>query len=238
MFCNKLVNVKESRTSFVLRYDDYQLTCAFSEQCFRQAYQLRGKVFCRELGWVNETSQGMESDGFDNNGVFHLGVKLQCGNLAAYLRLHPAWTEWMIDSIFSHTVPAGITLHQPRTCEVSRLVVAPEYRKYQFSNGQTAADLIYQLLFAFCRLNDIDTVCMIVSMRVFRALRLSGLPCRLVSRTDEGKQERDTPKFATLSWPELLTSSEFVIKRRRLAFLETERRAKLCYQTETEFSSG
>lgn len=228
MLCNKLINFKEHSTSFVLHYDDYQLTCAFSEQCIRQAYHLREKVFCRELGWVDETSRYMECDRFDNSGVFHLGLKSKCGDLAAYLRLHPAQAEWMVDSVFSHAVPTGIVLHQPRTCEVSRLAVAPEYRKYLFSNGQTAANLIYQLLFAFCRLNDIDTVCMIVSMRVFRTLRISGLPCRLVPRLDEGKQERDAPNFATLSWSEFLTDDKLI---KQHAFLETERRAKLRCKT-------
>lgn len=232
--CDQVDYVRDA-TSFSLERDGYQLIATLEGETLSQAYRLRRDVFCHELGWVGDPQQKTESDRFDS-GVFHLGVRTQDA-LAAYLRIHPFWSQWMIDSVFLQVVPPGAILHLPGMCEVSRLAVAQEHRRCRFADGRTAASLLYQLLFAFCRLNGFQTIYMVVTERTLRSLRFQGLPCRTWSTPQNAEVHRDFPKFATLHWPEFVESEHPAISNRRLQYFETEREARLQIQDGTGPSS-
>ncbi|MFC3391611.1 acyl-homoserine-lactone synthase [Aidingimonas halophila] len=210
-------------TAVTLDRHGYRLEFPLRGRRLAQAFELRAKVFCGELGWVGHPGQLQEVDVFDAS-VWHLGVLAQ-SQLAAYLRVHPYGAPWMISSVFADVVPPDCVLRCPGACEVSRLVVAPAFRRTVFSDGQTAAGLVCQLLYALCVLNQIDTVHMIVTLRALRALKLQGLPCR--SWLHHSCQcDRDAPVFATLNWEEFRSSTESLIAKRRPAFLATAEQAR------------
>lgn len=213
---------------------EYRLEYPFCDCRLTQAFELRARVFCSELGWVGHPGQLREVDAFDNS-VWHLGVMAQ-GKLAAYLRVHPHWAPWMIDSVFSDTAPAGCSLRRLGVCEVSRLAVAPAFRRFTFSDDQTATSLILQLLYTFCVLNQIDKVYMIVTIRSLRALRLHGLPCH-PKPWNHRQSDRDSPVFATLDWDEFRSSSDSLIAKRRPAFLAMMEQAELAHKGKLERAS-
>ena len=202
--------------ALILDRNEYRLEYLLCDCRLTQAYELRAKVFCSELGWVGHQGQLREVDAFDGS-VWHLGVLAQ-GKLAAYLRVHPYWAPWMIDSVFSDIAPTGCSLRRPGVCEVSRLAVAPAFRRFAFSDDQTATGLILKLLYNFCFQNKIDKVYMIGTNRLLRALRLHGLPCH-PSPGDHHQPDRDAPIFATLDWDEFRSSNAPLITKRRPAFL-------------------
>ena len=213
---------------------DYRLEYPLCDCLLNQAFELRAKVFCRELGWVGHKEQLREFDVFDDS-AWHLGVLAQ-GKPAAYLRVHPSWAPWMIDSVFSDIAPSGCSLRRPGVCEVSRLAVAPAFRRFTFSDDQTATSLILKLLYTFCVLNQIDKVYMIGTNRLLRALRLHGLPCH-PSPGDHHQSDRDAPIFATLDWDEFRSSSDPLIAKRRPAFLTMMTQAKLAHKGKLEQAS-
>ncbi|MBA2780315.1 acyl-homoserine-lactone synthase [Billgrantia kenyensis] len=219
--------------SLTLDRHEYCLEYPLCDCRLAQAFELRAQVFCSELGWVGRRGQLKEVDAFDGS-AWHLGVLAQ-GQLAAYLRVHPYWAPWMIDSVFSDTVPTGCSLRGPGKCEVSRLAIAPGYRRFAFSDGQTPTSLILQLLYTFCVLKQINKVYMVVTDRSLRALRLQGLPCHS-GPLPHRKADRDAPVFATLNWDEFRSSSNPLIAKRRPAFLAMVGHAKFSYQGKLEAS--
>lgn len=217
-----------------LDHHEYHLEYPLCDCRLTQAFELRAKVFCSELGWVGHAGLLREVDAFDDS-VWHLGVLAQ-GKLAAYLRVHPYWAPWMIDSVFSDIPPTDCSLRRPGACEVSRLAVAPAFRRFAFSDDQTATSLILKLLYTFCALNQIDKVYMIGTSRLLRALRLHGLPCH--PRTGNRHQsDRDAPIFATLDWDEFRSSSDPLIAKRRAGFLVMMKQAKFAHKEKLERTS-
>lgn len=224
LLSRSLQHSSQLQTVLCLETDEYRLTWPLTGKGLEQAFRLRGQVFCKELKWVGTACQDIEIDRFDSK-VFHLGVETLSGKLISYLRVHPFWSEWMLDTVFRSVLPAGTATRLQGTCEVSRLAVDRAYRKHSFKDGQTAASLLYQLLFVFCRLNGIDTVCMIISERIYRALRLQGLPCRLKAQNVSGANP-DAPIYATLSWSKFITSNNALTQQFRPRFILTELRAR------------
>ncbi|WP_447043739.1 acyl-homoserine-lactone synthase [Vreelandella sp. H-I2] len=217
-----------------LDHHEYRLEYPLCDCRLTQAFELRAKVFCRELRWVGHEGQLREVDAFDDS-VWHLGVLAQ-GKPAAYLRVHPYWAPWMIDSVFSDIAPTGCSLRRPGVCEVSRLAVAPAFRRFAFSDNQTATSLILKLLYTFCTLNQIDKVYMIGTSRLLRALRLHGLPCH-PRPGNHHQSDRDAPIFAALDWDEFRSSSDLLIAKRRPGFLAMMTQAKLAHKEKLERAS-
>lgn len=211
-----------SAPSFTIPYRDCKMVSGLSRVQLKQAYQLRAAVFCRELGWVGHVAQRHEIDEFDQF-VHHLGIETQ-NNISSYLRIHPAGSPWMIDSVFRHVVPPDAALHKAGTCEVSRLAVAREYRGNLKFEGYSLFCRTMQLMYTFCQLNSIHTIFTIVSVPVLRLLQDNGLPFKEADSLSL-PSGRDTPVFATLSWPDFLRSNDSRVVHHRPAYLATERDA-------------
>lgn len=187
-------------------------------QDLEEAFRLRAEVFCRELRWVGHGKQQKENDIFDSDAI-HLGIKTN-QKIQAYLRVHPTDTSWMCDSIFKNAVPLSCHLHQPGSCEVSRLAVAKPFR----SGSQENSDLstrILQLMFLACRIYSFETIYAIVSFRVFLILQKKGLPFRLETKVVKATKA-DTPLLVTLNWNDFLAKRATTDYSRRsfLAFEE------------------
>lgn len=196
--CNRLL---DNLFRFDVQHSDFRITCSPSAALLRSAFQLRADVFCRELGWVGTPESELEVDSFDAD-VVHLCVE-QDSRAVAYLRIHPWWTKWMLRTVFSSALPANYAGGGPLSCEVSRLAVAPSFRSSSRGCDTSPTVLLYSYLSAFCDLNGYATVEMIVSDRVLRSLRQSGLPCVGYS-TPNKPAYADAPIYASLRWQEML----------------------------------
>lgn len=164
-------------SNIFFEFQGYTHSVARSEAWLEQAYQLRAEIFCNELKWVGTANQTRETDYFDNHAA-HIGVLSCSAELIAYLRVHPPRAPWMADSIFSDYFPTKEPIRQQDTCEVSRLTVRNGYRSGYSSTQITPTNLIYQLLYSYCRLIGTERGCMIVSKPVLHLLKHNGLPCK------------------------------------------------------------
>jgi N-acyl-L-homoserine lactone synthetase len=218
---------------FDVQHSGFRVTCSPSPALLRSAFQLRAEVFCRELGWVGTTESELEVDGFDAE-VVHLCVEKD-SRAVAYLRIHPWWSRWMLRTVFATALPADYAGGGPASCEVSRLAVAPAFRSAVRASVPSPTILLYSYLNAFCALNGYASVEMIVSDRVLRSLRRSGLPCvensALIRSTDA-----DAPVYASLRWQELTDGGRPSSMYLREACLEAVRRIMRAHTIEARRS--
>ncbi|CAE6948026.1 acyl-homoserine-lactone synthase [Ectopseudomonas guguanensis] len=196
--CSRSLN---SSFHFDVQHSGFRITCRPSPALLRSAFQLRAKVFCRELGWVGTPESQIEMDVFDD-GVVHLCVEKE-SHAVAYLRIHPWWSKWMLRTVFSDALPPDYEGKGRSSCEVSRLAVDPAFRSPCHNDGASPTGLLYSYLNAFCMINHYSTVEMIVSHTILKSLRRSGLPCK--ANTFEIKSNHsDVPIYAYLDWHDLL----------------------------------
>lgn len=148
-----------------------------------QAFQLRHRIFCEELGWVPETIDGMEIDEYDINAI-PFGVFDPAGNLRAYLRLILTNKPFMLKEIFGNLIGNGHVLRRDTfTAEVSRLCVAPEARKDSVSGNFGAHNIsmfLYKGVYHWCLENDVRYLYLVVEEKIFRLLNAKGILCSLI----------------------------------------------------------
>lgn len=176
-----LSNDQRSFKKLVLNEKGYEVKCGLSHTDLESVYRLRARVFCNELGWVGSPHDEHETDVFDDSAI---QVALFKGNdVIACLRIHPNTTDWMACTVFRDLpqIPSQ-PIKTVDACEVSRLALAPEFRRQKLPDGSEPIEALYRGLFAFCTLNQIRYVYMITSLPVLRALRHRGLPCEEISK--------------------------------------------------------
>ena len=183
-----------------------------------QAYRLRHRIFCEELGWVQPDESGLEVDTYDHDEkTVCFGVFDGEGSLKACLRLIPTIRPTMLEDIFSFLIGPG---HEYRkdahTAEISRLCVAPEARKGSVQGNFGAhhvSMLLYKGVYNWCLQNGVRSLYLVVDEKVHRLLKAGGFPCELLG---EGREMPDGVKAvaALMDWREF----EFrnFVKRPRL----------------------
>lgn len=186
-----------SLKKFHLIHDEYELIAGLEGKYLEQSYALRAKVFCHELRWVKVGAGNLETDIYDSSTIT-LGVVVR-GELVGCLRVHPHWEQWMACTVFSYVTP-NLAIRQTGTCEVSRLAVEPRYRTTNHIGNRRVSDLIYQCLYAFCVVNEIDTSYMIVSRRMLKSLESRGLLCNILTPENRIEHHRDSPILVSLNW--------------------------------------
>jgi N-acyl-L-homoserine lactone synthetase len=138
-----------------------------------EAYRLRHRVFCTRLGWVPSSPEGLETDRYDA-WAHHLGVYTESVGLAALVRVLPADCPFMLESDFLGLVgPDHRIRKQPDTAEISRLALADDDRP-----PRRVAMLLYKGLYQWSLANAVRYLYMEVEPRYWRALTLTGFPCR------------------------------------------------------------
>ena len=149
-----------------------------------QAYCLRHRVFCQELGWV-ESENLLEIDDYDRNAIF-FGVFNENSSLLAFLRLILPDHSFMLEREFSMLVDGEYHIRKEMdTVEVSRLCVAEEARNERLvSNSGTynISMLLYKGVYHWCIKNDIRYLYLVVEYKIYRLLRAKGFPCRLIGQ--------------------------------------------------------
>ena len=214
--------------------DHYRLVIGADHAMQSRISSLRASVFCRELGWVGTPSQQHELDYFDNHSV-DLTVESADGELVGYLRMHPSSAPWMADTVFRDITRDISPKRTQNSCEASRLAIAPHYRKRKFQDGQTAAGLIYQLMYAYCMFNNYNCIYMIISEHVSISLKKYGIPCLLHTSKARGRDRKNHPIFATINWNDFHSSDSSLTRLWRPIFTATY--ANLRYNDKQELSN-
>ncbi len=146
-----------------------------------QAYHLRHRIFCEELGWVPESGNALEMDEYDDNAVF-LGVFNLQDKLLAFLRILLPGGPFMLEKVFSSLIGGHKIRKESDTAEVSRLCTLPEARNDMISGNFGAHNitmLLYKGVYHWCNKNGIRYLYLVVEHKVYRLLHAKGFPCKL-----------------------------------------------------------
>ncbi len=147
------------------------------------AFRLRHSIFCGELKWVLQSSDGMESDEYDGNAVF-FGVFDAGGRLVSFLRLILPDQQFMVEKVFLSLVdPAHHIRKEADTAEISRLCVAPEART-SHNEGNFGVHrislLLFKAVYQWCRINGLRYLYAVTELKVYRLYCLKGFPYRKI----------------------------------------------------------
>jgi len=216
---------QDSTSFFNVNCGDYTITCGFNPHQCTEAYKLRSETYCNELQWVSKCESGQEIDRVDKNAI-DIGV-FKGEELVAYLRCLPPTSLWMINKEFIQiSDKKKTTIQSPNSCEATRLLVKKAYRRHRFENGNTAADALYQGLFAFCQLNHYRFVYMTVSSFVLRTLINRGLPCTATSN-ERVMDDGVITVNGVLDWENFIQKQNTDSSQRKMHYLSTLQQATL-----------
>ncbi|HEU4683847.1 MAG TPA: acyl-homoserine-lactone synthase [Nitrospira sp.] len=157
---------------------DYIVKTLENESEWRQAYELRHRVFAERLKWVPERPDRLESDLYDAWSTT-IGVLADDSTLLGLVRMTHAPVPFMLESEFSACL---VGAHQVRkdldTAEITRLAVDPRVKERGPSTRimQAAIKGAYQ----WCLAHDVRYTYIVVEERLFRGLRLMGWPCEAI----------------------------------------------------------
>ena len=143
-----------------------------------EAFQaLRHEVFARELCWVPQRADALESDRYDAHSI-HVGMRHgRCA--AAYLRITPHHAPWMLFECFDFLLDSPDRCEQqPDSIEISRLAVDARYRARTLEAGHSAIDLLIFGTFQFSLHNGIRYWFVVVAEPVHRLLLRKGIACQ------------------------------------------------------------
>jgi len=122
----------------------------------KACFQLRHKVFVKELGWKDLHKNGnLEIDQFDNEEAVHI-VVMDKEKPVGYSRLLPSTKPHLLSEVFPHLatrnpIPVGVDVY-----EWTRYCVSPSHRGGS-AISKTASELIYGVL-DYCKKNQINTL--------------------------------------------------------------------------------
>jgi N-acyl amino acid synthase of PEP-CTERM/exosortase system len=199
-----------------------------------QAYCLRHRIFCQELGWMPQRENGQERDGYDYKAVF-LGVYDRRRRLLAFLRLIMPQTTFMLEREFSRLVgPEHKIRKEDDTVEVSRLCVAPEARNCKFSghfdsqgiSSESISMLLYKGAYRWCVRKDIRYLYFVVEQKIYKLLHLKGFPCKIIGRP-KTMPDGEIAMAAIMDWREFEILNE--IKRPKALEWFTQYRSTLIF---------
>ncbi len=148
-----------------------------------QAYHLRHRIFAQELGWVPQSENGLETDGYDKYAI-PFGVFERDNRMLAHIRLISAEYPFMIDREFKSLVSSEyIVKREGATVETSRICVAPEARTDSINGNfsiHRISMFLYKGVYHWCLKNNIQYIYTVVENKVWRLLRAAGFPCKLI----------------------------------------------------------
>ena len=148
----------------------------------KKAYRLRHKIFVNELGWVAPQTGELEIDTYDGDGMIPLGLFDQAGCLIAHLRITLPHRTFMMEKEFSALIESPIC-KTDGTVEISRVCTEKATRTMKVPTGHGnfyISMLLYKGLYRWCCQNLINDMYMVIENKLFRLLRMSGFPCRMI----------------------------------------------------------
>jgi N-acyl-L-homoserine lactone synthetase len=168
--------IQPARNIFI-REPGFVMKNLVSEDEKVQAYHLRYRIFCEELGWVPQSGSLLEIDEYDKYTT-SLGIFDQQHVLVACTRVAFPGTPFMIEKEFSSLIgPFHRIRKQNDIAEISRSCVASEARGLSVHGTFGTCrlfTLIYKVAYQWCSLNNIRYVYTVVEPRLHRALRMQG----------------------------------------------------------------
>ena len=144
-------------------------------------YQLRRKVFVKELGWVSEEK---EKDIYDTHAIHFVAHKK--GSVAGYVRLISSGNSFMLENEFKDLLTKSdlVTLHarKDEAAEISRLVLEKKLRNRYLSFWLRI--LLYRTIYQWSLKHEIRYWYMVVSSRFLKHLQKL-FPCRSIGISKE-----------------------------------------------------
>jgi len=183
---------------------DFLVKVLESKKEREQAYMLRHEIFCCELKWVGEKDDGREIDAYDNNSTL-LGVLDENDALIGITRLIFSFMPMMIEKEFSELVSPFHRIQKDiNTAEATRLGIKSNMRK---SCKRQAVLAMYKGIYFWNRWNDIRYLYLVVEKKMFRALKTSGFPLKIIGPIKKLKGEVES-LAAILDWREFEKTSK------------------------------
>lgn len=116
----------------------FRLVVATSDELRQEAFRIRHKVYCKELGWEPVRADGMESDEFDAHSLHLLIQAVNGGDFIGCTRIvrprpddpaHPLPFEHACAQSLDRALCDPARMPRDRIAEVSRLAVISRYRR-------------------------------------------------------------------------------------------------------------
>jgi acyl homoserine lactone synthase len=180
----------ERRVKQELSFKDGDLTVEqiVDESEKKAAYRLRHSIFCRELKWVLDSTNGMESDEYDEDAVF-FGVYDEHRNLVSFLRLILSNRQFMMEKVFLFLVkPSHRIRKEADTAEISRLCVASHFRTSNKDGNfgvHKISLLLFKAVYQWCKLKGIRYLYAVTELKVYRLYCLKGFPYRMIGHPEK-----------------------------------------------------
>jgi acyl homoserine lactone synthase len=155
----------------------------FSADERTQAYKLRHRIYCDELGWVPRSDSLIEIDQYDSHTAF-IGVFDQADSLVGFMRMALPGAPFMIEKEFSCLIgPWHKIRKELDTSEATRACVAQRARGVSV-RGNFGVHRLFMLvckgIYHWCCLNNVRYVYMVVEDIMYRMLRAKGFYGHLV----------------------------------------------------------
>lgn len=168
-----------------------------------EAFKIRHNVYCSELSFIDEQSDQMETDEFDEHSVHCLIQHISTKKYAGTVRIVQSETEsqllpiekFCINTIYEDS-PQPKDFPREKICEISRLAVPSDFRRRKKDNfkGSATANInektysetelrcfpfiavsLYLSAAAVCKKKDILHVFVMMELRLARSLKFVGI---------------------------------------------------------------
>ncbi len=170
-------------SSILIKEGDFTLKNLITEEEKVQAYHLRHRVFCEELGWVPVSENGLEIDDYDKHAVC-FGVFNKQNMLLAHLRFLLAEDPFMLENEFSMLIGSEQQIEKgSETVESTRFCVAPDARKTMLSSESGSYPIFMFLLkgsYHWSKKNNVRYVYTVAEHKINRLLCAKGFPCKSI----------------------------------------------------------
>jgi acyl homoserine lactone synthase len=185
-----LINNKQSLTvrrawltSVFIQDENYTAKNIINKREMLDAYRLRHKIFCQELGWVSDKSSSFEIDSYDLHAV-PIGVFDAQGDLKAFLRIITSRNTFMMEKEFPYLLQDDYEIQKKSdTAEISRLCVDPGARTEKITGNfgvHYVSMILYKGVYHWCLKNNVRYLYLVVEEKVYRLLCAKGFPCDLI----------------------------------------------------------
>ena len=158
----------------------------------REYFMLRKSVFCDQLGWVEASADGIETDVFDDMfNVCILNLDDNTRSVTGGVRLMPTTGPTLMRRVWAGMLPRPDAYRAPEIWEATRFCVddrSNRSRKRSLVNRATLA--LSLAVLEFCDANAIRQVIGVCEQKFFDMQRVYGTSARIISsKTDENGTE-------------------------------------------------
>jgi acyl homoserine lactone synthase len=180
----------------------------FREQ-LDQYYQLRKRVFCDKLGWVDAREDGREVDSFDSHfNVYILCIDSETGAVSGGVRMMPSTGPTLLHTVWADMLPDDNDFRSPNIWEATRFCVDEEIstRKASLLNRTTL--MLSMAVADFGNANGISHVIAVCEHYFFNMAGAYGPQAEILStKIDQNGLKISCGMWSTSSIQSLLTWS-------------------------------